>query len=50
MNPIEAINAAADALMIEAEEPRLGDRITRQDVYRVLGAKKQLGGAKQKKK
>ena len=50
MNPIDAINAAADALMIETEEPRLGDRITRQDVYRVLGAKKQLGGAKQKKK
>ncbi|MEP6524301.1 hypothetical protein NDA07_21525 [Microcoleus vaginatus DQ-U2] len=50
MNPIEAINAAAEALMIETEEPRLGDRITRQDVYRVLGAKKQLGGAKQKKK
>lgn len=46
MNPIDAINAAADALMIEVEEPRLGDRITRQDVHRVLGAKKELGSAK----
>jgi len=39
MNPLEAICAAAEALMIDVEEPRLGDRITRQDVYRVLGAK-----------
>lgn len=47
MNPLEAINAATEALMIEVEEPRLGDRITRQDVYRVLGAKQELGAAKQ---
>ncbi|WP_144051248.1 hypothetical protein [Calothrix sp. PCC 7507] len=40
LNPIEAIRAAADALMIEVEEPKLGDRITRQDVHRVLDAKK----------
>ncbi|NJM76470.1 MAG: hypothetical protein HC852_12610 [Acaryochloridaceae cyanobacterium RU_4_10] len=46
MNPLEAINAAAEALMIEVEEPRLGDRITRQDVYRVLGAKQELGAIK----
>lgn len=38
-NPIESIQAAADALMIETEEPRLGDRITRHDVNRVLGGK-----------
>ena len=38
-NPLEAINAAADALMIEVEEPRLGDRITRKDVQRVLGSR-----------
>jgi hypothetical protein len=50
MNPIDAINAAAEALMIDVEEPRLGDRITRQDVYRVLGAKQELGAAKQDKK
>lgn len=48
MNPLDAISAAADALMIEVEEPRLGDRITRQDVHRVLGAKKELGAAKSK--
>lgn len=42
MNPIEAIQNSAEALMIDLEEPRLGDRITRQDVYHVLGAKKQL--------
>ncbi|SKB14775.1 conserved hypothetical protein [Planktothrix sp. PCC 11201] len=42
MNPIEAIASAADALMIEPEEPKLGDRITRQDVHRVLDAKKAL--------
>jgi hypothetical protein len=47
MNPLEAINTAAEALMIDVEEPRLGDRITRQDVYRVLGAKQELGAAKQ---
>ena len=47
MNPLEAINAAAEALMIDVEEPRLGDRITRQEVYRVLGAKQELGAAKQ---
>jgi len=41
LNPIESINAAAEALMIEVEEPRLGDRITRQDVHRVLGSKEQ---------
>ncbi|MFM7426676.1 MAG: hypothetical protein ACKO7W_17055 [Elainella sp.] len=46
MNPIEAINSAVEALMIEMEEPRLGDRITRQDVYRVLGAKQELKAAK----
>ena len=40
LNPIEAIRAAAEALMIELEEPKLGDRITRQDVHRVLDAKK----------
>lgn len=39
MNPLEAICVAAEVLMIDVEEPRLGDRITRQDVYRVLGAK-----------
>ena len=49
MNPLEAINAAAEALMIDLEEPRLGDRITRQDVYRVLGAKKELGAGKAEK-
>ena len=46
MNPLDAINAATEALMIEVEEPRLGDRITRQDVYRVLGAKQELEAAK----
>jgi hypothetical protein len=50
MNPLEAINAAAEALMIDAEEPRLGDRITRQDVYRVLGAKQELRAAKSNEK
>ncbi|MBH8573620.1 hypothetical protein I8752_11450 [Nostocaceae cyanobacterium CENA369] len=40
LNPIEAIRAAAGALMIELEEPKLGDRVTRQDVHRVLDAKK----------
>ncbi|MEA5521135.1 hypothetical protein [Limnoraphis robusta] len=49
MNPLDAINAAAEALMIDLEEPRLGDRITRQDVYRVLGAKKELGAGKPEK-
>ena len=46
LNPIEAINAATEALMIDMEEPRLGDRITRQDVYRVLGAKQELRASK----
>lgn len=46
LNPIEAINAATEALMIDVEEPRLGDRITRQDVYRVLGAKQELRDSK----
>ncbi len=50
MNPLEAINAAAEALLIEIEEPRLGDRITRQDVYRVLGAKQELRSAKSNEK
>lgn len=50
MNPLEAINAAAEALMIDVEEPRLGDRITRQDVYRVLGAKQELRFAKSDEK
>lgn len=50
MNPLEAINAAAEALMIDVEEPRLGDRITRQDVYRVLGAKQELRSAKSDEK
>lgn len=50
MNPLDAINAAAEALMIDVEEPRLGDRITRQDVCRVLGAKQELGAAKPDKK
>jgi hypothetical protein len=49
MNPLDAISAAAEALMIEVEEPRLGDRVTRQDVYRVLGAKKELGTTKSEK-
>jgi hypothetical protein len=49
MNPLDAISAAAEALMIEVEEPRLGDRVTRQDVYRVLGAKKELGTTKPEK-
>lgn len=39
-NPIDAIDAAAEALMIEAEDPRLGDRITRQDVHSFFGSKK----------
>lgn len=39
-NPIEAIKNASEALMIEVEEPRLGDRVTRQDVHKVLGYKK----------
>lgn len=39
-NPIEAIRNAAKALMIEVEEPRLGDRVTRQDVHKVLDYKK----------
>jgi hypothetical protein len=34
--PIEAIRLAAEALMIEAESPKLGDRITRADVNLVL--------------
>jgi hypothetical protein len=46
LNPVEAINAATEALMIDVEEPRLGDRITRQDVYRVLGAKQELRASK----
>jgi hypothetical protein len=49
MNPIEAINSAAEALMIDPEEPRFGDRITPQDVYRVLGAKQELNSAKSQK-
>lgn len=49
MNPIEAINSAAEALMIDPEEPRFGDRITPQDVYRVLGAKQELNSAKSEK-
>lgn len=49
LNPLDAINAATEALMIDVEEPRLGDRITRQDVYRVLGAKSELGAAKPEK-
>lgn len=49
MNPIEAINSAAEALMIDPEEPRFGDRITPQDVYRVLGAKQELNSAKSDK-
>ncbi|WAS05069.1 hypothetical protein LQF76_13780 [Gloeomargaritales cyanobacterium VI4D9] len=48
-NPIEAISAAAEALMIDPEEPRLGDRITRQDVHRVLQAKQKLSSAKNSK-
>lgn len=39
-NPIEAIRNSAKALMIEIEVPRLGDRVTRQDVYKVLGYKR----------
>ena len=50
LNPMDAINSAAEALMIDVEEPRLGDRITRQDVYRVLGAKQELTTSSQKKK
>lgn len=50
MNPLESINAAAEALMIDTEEPRLGDRITRQDVYRVLEAKQELSPARPDKK
>ncbi|MGQ9873337.1 hypothetical protein, partial [Leptodesmis sp.] len=50
MNPLEAINAAVEALLIEIEEPRLGDRITRQDVYRVLGAKQELRSAQSNEK
>jgi hypothetical protein len=50
MNPLDAINAAAEALMIDVEEPRLGDRITRQDVYRVLGAKQELKATKSNEK
>ena len=50
MNPLDAINAASEALMIDVEEPRLGDRVTRQDVYRVLGAKQELAAAKPDKK
>jgi len=40
LSPLEAIRAAADALMIELETPRLGDRITRADVYKVLKVSK----------
>jgi hypothetical protein len=50
MNPIEAIQAAAEALMIDPEEPKLGDRITRKDVHRVLDAKKALSDNEGKKK
>lgn len=50
LNPIEAIDAATEALMIDVEEPRLGDRITRQDVYRVLGAKQKLKAAQPERK
>jgi hypothetical protein len=49
LNPLEAIREAVNALMIEPEEPRLGDRITRQDVHRVLGAKKTLESKESKK-
>jgi hypothetical protein len=48
MNPIAAIDAAVEALMIDREEPRLGDRVTRQDVYKVLGAKKERVSTKKK--
>jgi len=50
MNPIDAINHAAELLMIDTETPQLGDRITRQDVYRVLRAKGELGSGKPEKK
>ncbi len=50
MNPIEAINEAAEALMIDTEEPKLGSRITRHDVYRVLRVKGELGSGKPEKK
>lgn len=50
LSPLEAIKAAGDALMIEIEEPRLGDRISRQDVYRVLAAKKEAKGKLEKEK
>lgn len=49
MNPIDA-NQAAEALMIDIEKPQLGDRITRQDVCRVLRAKGELGSGKPEKK
>ena len=39
LNPIESIKAAAEALMIEVEEPRLGPRITPQDVHQILKTK-----------
>ena len=41
VGPIEAVEAAAEALMIDMEEPRLGDRVTREDVHKVLGSKTQ---------
>ncbi|MBS0015502.1 MAG: hypothetical protein KFF72_03905 [Arthrospira sp. SH-MAG29] len=42
MTPLAAIKAAAEVMMIDPEEPRLGDRITRQDVHKILVAKKEL--------
>ncbi len=50
VEPTGAINAAAEALMIDVEEPRLGDRITRQDVHRVLGSRQGLRAAKPENK
>jgi hypothetical protein len=46
MNPLDAINAAAEALMIDTEDPRFGVRVTRQDVHRILGATRELRAAK----
>lgn len=50
MNPIDAINQVAEALMIDTEKPQLRDRITRQDVCRVLRAKGEFGSGKPEKK
>ena len=39
LKPIEAVREAAEVLMIDIEQPKLGDRVTRTDVHKALKAK-----------